>query len=240
MKKKTLAATVARGVAAAMALGGGAAGAETAPAPQNVLNMNAQASVEVQQDLLSITLATSKDGSDASAVQAQLRQALDAALVEARKAVRPGQMDVRTGQFALNPRYTPKGGIGGWQGTVELVLEGRDMSAIAQLAGKLNTLTVARVGYGLSREAREKVEGDATAQAIAKFRARAADYAKQFGFTGFTLREVSVSGGEQFAPMPMVRAQAMRSSMVADESVPVEAGKATVTVAVNGSIQLTK
>ena len=120
-----------------------------------------------------------------------------------------------------------------------LVLEGRDMSAIAQLAGKLNTLTVARVGYGLSREAREKVETDASAQAIAKFRARAADYAKQFGFSGFTLREVSVSGGEQFAPVPMLRARAM-SAASSDEALPVEAGKATVTVAVNGSIQLTK
>ena len=48
---------------------------------------------------------------------------------------------------------------------------------IGQLAGRLSTLSVAGVGYGLSREAREKVEGDASAQAIAKFRARAADYA---------------------------------------------------------------
>lgn len=239
MKKKTLAATVARAAAAAMAMGGGAAMAQTNPVPQNVLNMNAQAAVEVQQDLLAITLSTSKDGSDAGAVQAQLRQALDTALELARKAARPGQVDVRTGQFSLNPRYTPKGGISGWQGTAELVLEGRDMSAIAQLAGKLNTLTVARVGYGLSREAREKVETDASAQAIAKFRARAADYAKQFGFSGFTLREVSVSGGEQFAPVPMLRARAM-SAASSDEALPVEAGKATVTVAVNGSIQLTK
>jgi predicted secreted protein len=214
--------------------------AENAPPPQNVLGMSAQASVEVQQDLLSITLATTREGADAGVVQGQLRQALDAALNEARKAARPGQVDVRTGQFSLYPRYGQKGQITGWQGTTELVLEGRDMTTIGQLAGKLNTLNVSRVGYGLSREAREKVEGDAAAQAIARFRTKAADYAKQFGFGGYTLREITLGGGEQIVqPMPMVRAKAM-SMASADESVPVEAGKATVTVSVSGTIQLAK
>lgn len=225
--------------AVSLMMGAAAALAETAP-PQNVVTLAAQASVEVQQDLLQITLSTLREGSDAAAVQTQLRQALDTALAEARKAARPGQVDVRTGNFALNPRYSQKGGISGWQGTAELVLEGRDFSAIGQLAGRINTLTVARVGYGLSREAREKVEGEAATQAIARFRAKAADYARQFGFAGYTLREVNVGGGEQMAqPVPVLRARAM-SAASADESQPLEAGKATVVVTVNGSIVLAK
>jgi predicted secreted protein len=216
-----------------------AALADTAP-PQNVLSLAAQASVEVQQDLLQITLSTTRDGADAGSVQTQLRQALDAALAEARKAAKPGQVDVRTGNFAMNPRYTNKGGINGWQGTAELVLEGRDFAAIGALTGRITTLTVARIGYGLSREAREKVEADASAQAIARFRAKAADYARQFGFGGYTLREINVGGGEQqHQPVPMVRARAM-SMASADESQPLEAGKTTVVVTVNGSIVLGK
>jgi predicted secreted protein len=226
--------------ASMMALAGGTAQAAEPPAPQNLLSLAAQASVEVQQDLLAITLSTTREGNDAASVQSQLRAALDAALVEARKAVRPGQLDVRTGHFGLSPRYNSKGAISGWQGSAELVLEGKDMSAIGQLAGRLGSLSVAGVGYGLSREAREKVEGEASSQAIAKFRARAADYARQFGFAGYTLREVSVNAGENFGnPRPMVRA-AKTMSIASDESVPVEAGKATVTVSVNGSVQLTR
>lgn len=218
----------------------GAAQADALPPPQNVLGMSAQASVEATQDLLSITLGTVREGADAAAVQSQLRQALDTALNEARKAAKPGQVDVRTGQFALNPRYGQKGQINGWQGSAELVLEGRDMSTIAQLSGRLSTLTVSRVGYALSREAREKLEADAAAQAITRFRARASDYARQFGFGGYTLREISIGAGEQvMPPMPIVRSRAMASAM-ADESVPVEAGKATVTVTVTGTVQLTK
>ena len=155
--------------ALALAAANPAAAAEPAP-PQNVLAMSASATQEVTQDLLMITLATSRDGSDAATVQAQLRQALDAALAEARKAARPGQVEVRTGNFSLQPRYTPKGQINGWQGSAELVLEGRDLPALAQLAGKLSTLTIARVAYGLARETREKVEAEVAAQAIARAR----------------------------------------------------------------------
>ncbi len=214
------------------------AAAETA-LPQNVLNLAASASQEVTQDLLAITLATSRDGSDAAVVQAQLRQALDAALAEARKAARPGQVEVRTGNFSLNPRYGQKGQISGWQGSAELVLEGRDLSALAQLAGKLGTLSIARVAYGLARETREKVEAEVAAQAIAKFRARAGEHARQFGFSGYTLREVTVGTSDAMPPpVPMLRARAMAAPM-ADEALPVEAGRTTVTVSVNGSVVLT-
>ncbi|MDQ6680710.1 MAG: SIMPL domain-containing protein, partial [Pseudomonadota bacterium] len=127
-----------------------AAHAEALP-PQGVLSLSTSASVEVPRDLLSVTFSTTREGADAAAVQSQLKQALDAALVEARRAAKPGELDVQTGNFALHPRYAPKGGITGWQGSAELVVEGRDMQAIGQLTGRVSTLTVARVGYGLSR-----------------------------------------------------------------------------------------
>lgn len=224
---------------------GSATAAEPAP-PVGVVNLSSSASVEVAKDLMSVTLAATRDGADAATVQSALKQALDAALAEARKAVRPQQLEVQTGNFSLFPRYNPKGtGITGWQGTAELVIEGRDMPAIGALVGRINalssTLTISRVGFGLSREQREKVEGDVTAQAIARYRARAAEVAKQFGYTGFTLREVSVSGNEQqgMQPMPMLRAKAMSAS-AGDESLPTEAGKAQVAVTVSGTVQLTK
>lgn len=215
--------------------------AEPAP-PSGVVNLSSSASVEVAKDLMSVTLAATRDGADAATVQAALKQALDAALTEARKAVRPQQLEVQTGNFSLFPRYNPKGtGISGWQGTAELIIEGRDMPAIGALVGRISTLTISRVGFGLSREQREKVEGEVTAQAISRYRARATEMAKQFGYSGYSLREVSVSGNEQqgMQPMPMLRAKAMSSSS-ADESLPTEAGKAQVAVTVSGTVQLTK
>ena len=210
--------------------------AQTLPAPQNVLNLSAQASLEVVQDYLSISLVANRDGSDSAQVQTQLRQVLEAALVEARKAVRPGQLDLRTGTFNVFPRYGSKTSIAGWQGSAELVIEGKDMVAISQLAGRLTGMVVGRVSQGLSREARERVEADVTAQAIQRFKARAESYAKQFGFGGWGIREISIGGGDASSPMPM-RQRAM-SAAAADESQPLEPGRSSVTVTVNGSIQM--
>ena len=105
------------------------------PATQtsNVVQLSASAVVDVQQDLVSISLSTTRDGSDAALVQSQLKAALDTALSEARKVAQPGQLEVRTGQFSLYPRQGRDGKQIGWQGTAELVLEGRDIGRIASV-----------------------------------------------------------------------------------------------------------
>jgi predicted secreted protein len=213
--------------------------AQAADAPRERLNLSASASTEVTRDTLGVSFATTREGTDAAGVQAALKQALDAALAEARKVARPGQVDVQTGGFSLYPRHDPKTGkLNGWQGSAELLVEGRDAATIAQLTGRIGTLTISRVGYSLSREAREKAEADITAQAIARYRAKAGEYAKLFGYGGFVIGEVSVSSDEAGAPRPMM---AMRmKAEAADAALPIEAGKATVTVNVSGSVQLTK
>ena len=90
----------------------------------------------------------------------------------------------------------------GWQGAAQLQVEGSDMAAITQLAGRIQTLSIANVRHGLSREAREKVEAETTAQAIARFRDRAQAQAQLFGFTGFAIREVSVGTDGSQPPVP--------------------------------------
>ena len=224
----------------AIALAAPWAAAMDAAPPQGVVSLSSSASIEVTKDLLSVSFNTTREGTDAATVQAQLKQALDAALAEAKKVARPGQLDVQTGNFSLAPRYTNKGAVNGWQGSAELIVEGRDVQAIGQLSGRITTLTIARVGYNLSRELREKVEGEVSAQAIGRYRAKAADYAKQFGYAGYTLREVNVSSAEQVGPRPMMQMQAKAMSAPSDEALPVEPGKGTVTVNVSGTVQMAK
>ena len=224
----------------ALALSAAVAWAQPVPSPQGVLTLSASASVEVTRDVLALTFAATRDGADAGAVQAELKRALDAALTEARKAAAPQQVEVSTGNFSLYPRYAPKGGIAGWQGRAEMVVQGRDMDAIARLAGRISTMTVARVVQGVSRELREKVEGEAAAQAIARFRAKAADYAKAFGYAGYAIREVNVSAADMAPPVPVMAMRAKAAGAPADESLPVEAGKGTVVISVSGSVQMTR
>jgi len=217
------------------------------PARTDLLSLSASATTEVARDLLQLRFSTTREGKDAGAVQNELKQALDAALTEARKVAKPGQVDLQAGNLSIYPRYgQPKSStsaapqITGWQGSVELLVQGRDMEAISKLSGRIQSLSIASVSYGLSREAREKAEGDVVAQAIASYKAKAAVYAQQFGYAGYRIGEVSVNADQP--PMPMMAAaprfKAMSAS--ADEALPVESGKATVTVNVSGNVVMTR
>ncbi len=186
-----------------------------------------------------MTLTTARDGADPTAVQSQLKTALDAALTQARQTAQPGQLDVRTGNFSLYPRRNRDGHITGWSGSTELVLEGRDFARITQAAGRVQTMTLGGVSFGLSREQHARVEGEAQSLAIERFKRKADDLAKGFGFSGYTLREVAVNANEPgFTPrMRMAVAQDARAPMP-EAAVPVEPGKASVIVTVSGSVQL--
>ena len=226
--------------ACAVLMGAGVAAAQnvTLAAPQNVLQLSANSTVEVQQDLLTMTLSTTREAADAATVQSQLRTALDAALAEARKSAQPGQLDVRTGNFNLAPRYSREGKMTGWRGTASLVLEGRDFPRITQTAARIGTLSIANIGFGLSREQQAKTETEAQAVAIDNFKQRADELAKGFGFSGYTLREVAVNAHLGGPVQPRMMAMESMAKAASDAPVPIEAGKANVVVNVSGSVQL--
>ncbi|KQP18438.1 SIMPL domain-containing protein [Pseudorhodoferax sp. Leaf267] len=212
--------------------------AQTLPVPQNVVQLSASGSVEVPQDFLTLVLSTTREAADAGAVQTQLKSAIDAALAEARKSAQPGQMDVRSGAFSLYPRYTKEGKISTWQGTAEIVLEGRDFGRISTTAGRVPALTVSQVDFSLSREQRTRVEAQAQTMAIDKFKAKAGEIARAFGFADYSLREVSVNADDANPPRPRIMAMQAKSASADMAGVPVEAGKSTVQVTVSGAVQL--
>ena len=207
--------------------------------PEGVVSLSSSATVQVPNDWITVQFSTSKEGADANAVQAALKDALAAAMAQSRQVAKPdGHVEVQGGGFSLQPRFNNKGVVNGWSGTTSLVVQGRDMGTIAELAGRVQSMTVGNLDYSVSREAREKVEGDVAAQAIARFRAKAADYAKAFGFASFTVREVTVSNDDsQPTPRPfLMKARVMAASDSAP--LPTEAGSGAVTANVNGSVQL--
>lgn len=207
--------------------------------PSNVVSLTASGQVEALQDTLIISLNTTKEGADAQSVQQQLKLAIETALTISKSSAQSGAMEVRTGQFSLYPRYGRDGKLVNWSGTAEVVLEGRDFTRITTTAGKIQSLTVQNVGYALSREQRWKLEAQAQEKAIESFRNKAQAISQSFGFSGYSLREVTVNAQDApiYGPRPRVLAM---SAKVADaeSAVPVEAGKTVVTVVVGGSVQL--
>lgn len=212
----------------------------SADAQVNVVSLSASGQLEVPQDWLTVTLTASRDGADAGVVQTQLRQAVDAALSAVRPQASPQQLDVRSGSFGVYPRHGSNGRISGWQGTAELVLEGRDFSRITGAAAQASSMGVGQIVFSLSREAQLRLETDAQAMAIERFKIRASDIAKAFGFSDYTLREVTVGSVDQGERPVFARAMAAspKASIASDAPVPVEPGKSQVAVTVSGTIQL--
>ncbi|MBR7891536.1 SIMPL domain-containing protein [Burkholderia multivorans] len=208
------------------------------PEPAGVLSLSSQASADVPQDIIHITLFYEQQAKDPGSLTSTLNQRADAALAQAKGV---SGVSAHTGAFSVYPSTDRDGKISAWRGRTEVVLESRDFAAASKLAGQLsNLMQVANVEFSLSPEAQRVAEQKLTTEAIKSFRARADEAAKAFGYSSYTIRDVNVGSGRNVQPYPRMMAMAAAPMDSAKMSAPiaVEGGKATVSVTVNGSVQM--
>ncbi|MBU9690604.1 SIMPL domain-containing protein [Burkholderia multivorans] len=208
------------------------------PEPAGVLSLSSQASADVPQDIIHITLFYEQQAKDPGSLTSALNQRADAALAQAKGV---SGVSAHTGAFSVYPSTDRDGKISAWRGRTEVVLESRDFAAASKLAGQLsNLMQVANVEFSLSPEAQRAAEQKLTTEAIKSFRARADEAAKAFGYSSYTIRDVNVGSGRNVQPYPRMMAMAAAPMDSAKMSAPiaVEGGKATVSVTVNGSVQM--
>lgn len=216
-----------------------AARAATPPAadaaPAGVLSLSAQASEEVPQDVVDITLFYEQEAQDAASLTDALNKRAAVALAQAKDV---SGVSAHTGAFSIYPSTDRNGRISAWRGRTEVVLESRDFAAASKLAGQLNTaMQVANVSFSLSPEAQRRAAEHLTRQAIESFRKQAESAAQAFGYTSYTIRQVSI--GQETPPHPLYAMRAMAMAPAAEAApVPVEGGKARVSVNVSGSVQM--
>ena len=238
--RPTLAALAALSVLASSAVFAQSAG--TMNQPHNVLSFQSSASTEVAQDQMRITLATTLEGSAAQEVQERLRKAIEAALAQAKPQAAAEKMEVSTGSFRINPRYSKDSRITGWQGYAEIMLEGTDFARITGTAAAIKSLSMNGISFGLSPKTQREAEAKAQGDAINTFKNRAQQLSSAFGFRTYSIREVNINGNEYggMQPVAAARMKVMMASpmMEADSAIPAEPGKTRVEVSVNGSIQM--
>lgn len=206
--------------------------------PSGVLSLEAQASAEVAQDTVQITLFYEQQASDPAALTATLNERTDEAL---RKAKTQHEVRIYTGTFSVFPSTDASRQITGWRGRTELILESRDFAAASRLAGQLAPrLQVGDVRFSLSPEAQRNAQNRLAGEAIAAFRRQAQAAVQAFGYSGYTIREVSLGHNGPSMPRPVMMAarSAMADGKIA--AVPLEAGQANVTVSVSGSVQMSR
>ncbi|GMG91057.1 hypothetical protein Cmtc_22770 [Cupriavidus sp. TKC] len=211
--------------------------AQTVAPPSGVLSLSAQAATEVPTDVVHLTLAAEQEGPEPTAISNALSSRTQAVLAQAK---RTSGVEAQSGGFTIHPNTDRNGRISTWRGRSEVILKSKDFAAVSKLAGELaSQMQVQNIAFSLSRETRLAAEQKLADQAVAAFRDKAQATTKLFGYSGYTIREVSLNESGGVMPMPrMYAAKAMSDS--AGAPIPVEGGKSQVTVSVNGSVQMVK
>lgn len=200
------------------------------------IGLNAQASMEVDNDTMRATVFVE----DEDANPTRLADAVNRLVADAVKTAKATpRVKTRTGGYQTFPVYD-KTRIVRWRARSELLLESTDFKALSDLIGRLQaTLKLGGIDFSVSPEARRKAEDELTGAAIADFKRRAQLVAESFGAKGYKVKEASVNSDGGMPPMPRPMAM-MKGAVMADaaQAPVVEAGTSRITVNVGGTILL--
>lgn len=147
----------------------------------------------------------------------------------------PG-IKTRSGSTWTSPIYGKNGrSIESWRMRSELQFESRDVGSLSELLGKLqSTLAIGQISLMPAPETRRKVEEEATRTAIATFQDKARRIAAALG-KPYRLRQMNIGSNGRPPVYPMARAAMLQAESA---PMPIEAGESTITVNINGQIEL--
>lgn len=208
------------------------------PLRYNRVSLNESARTQVDNDLLVAVLTAQAEGRDTATPADTVNQQMDWALSMAESAT---DIKVQTLGYNTHAIYS-KNKVRGWRVSQSVRLESRDSRELGDLIARLQEqLRVQSLGYQISEAQRRRHVDRLTQTALARFRTRAAAIAKAMGRSSFRLVQIHINDGQRHA-MPVARS-AMMESAKADFSVAparIEAGTQTLTVSINGEIELSE
>ncbi|CAH2771378.1 MAG: hypothetical protein CBARDCOR_1517 [uncultured Caballeronia sp.] len=172
--------------------------------PSGVLSLAAQASADVPQDVVDITLFYEQEVQDPASLTTVLNQRAEAAL---RQVKGVDNVTAHSGSFTVYPSTDRDGRISAWRGRKEVVLESKNFTAASKLAGKMSeSMQVCSVTFSLSPRAAEQ---KLSTQAIASFKQQAQSSAQAVGYSGYAIREVIGHNGSSPRPVMMMAARSI-------------------------------
>lgn len=199
------------------------------------IDLNASASADVENDLLIAYVFAEVEAND----QADAADAVNESIAwAAERARRVDGIDVQTTNYNTRPVYANGRRIVGWVARQSLRLESTDAEALSELLGELQQrVAIQSINYDLSDEARDAAEETLISAALAQFNRRAELIAGELGRDGYRIVRLSVgNNGAIFATGARARAMAFSEADVAAPEI--EAGNQTLSVNVNGTIEL--
>lgn len=210
-------------------------GAEPVRSTGPLIEFRTDIQKSVPNDLGRVSAYAEMTGSDPAEVSRKVKIALADGFAIAK--AQPGVV-VKSGNTHTWPIYGKNSRtIESWRMRSEITLEARDHAALSTVLGKLQvTLAVGNLQFIPAPETRRKAEEEASLEAIEAFRAQAGRIASAL-LKPYRIRQMNIGGSNQFPqPHPMARGAMLMAAEAAP--MPAEAGESTVTVSINGQIEL--
>ncbi len=201
-----------------------------------IINLDASASREVENDELVTRLEVTESGRDPAKLTDLVNQktALVLDAVKNFKAI-----EAETSSYNTRPVYND-GKITSWQVSQQLTLETSEFEQMSQLIADISSMAnIQSMQFQVSDSKAEAVKQELLKEAIAKFKSKARDVAGEFNRSGYELVNLSIDGND-FSPRPMMERATMMASDSMSKGAPaaLAGGKNDVTLTVRGSVQL--
>lgn len=195
------------------------------------IEFQAQATREVDNDLMQVVLAVEKENTDPARLADEINRTMGWALQQAR-----AQTGVRSrsGGYHTFPVYDQQR-IVRWRAAQELILESEQDAALNSLVGRLqDRLQVRSMNFTVSERQQAQIEQELIFEALDNFKRRAQTIAERLGASGYDIVRLQLQDNSVAPPMPTM------ARMLKTEDAPVasEAGTSRLSVGVYAVIQL--
>ena len=226
------------------------AAAETDTLHYNIVEFAESANLEITRDTMTAYFSIASEGKD----RATVNKAFQKKFNDFNKAVQNNKLQTEILNRSASPRYEYNNGKRiqtGWEEEAVFKVESKDFDAINRLIDEtLQTATLNRIGFSISKEKREAAVDQVSKAAILRFKDRAQDLAKTLGFSNYKIVKLnlghignrSIDNGLGFARAKMLRADPTVMSEAANhENNTIQApspGSEEISITVNGSVQM--
>lgn len=199
-----------------------------------VATLSASSSIEVDQDVVRVTLAAQEIADSQDKVSKELNKKLDSAMKQAKD---QKKVQSKSGAYRIWPTTDKDGKVSQWRGYAEIILESKDFDATADLAAKLSDrMPIDGISFSVSNETKQAEEQSLLENAVKSFEERAQALTDALGFDTYKIKTIDLggSGNQMYSPMPKMLMAASADNAPA----PIEGGKQDLSVSIQGEIYL--
>lgn len=206
----------------------------------SVFHFSTQVSRTVEKDLMQAEVYSRKSGKNLAELKKAVSIQLNNVLEQAKK--QPA-IAVSAEGISNHADYDNKGKVIGWVAEGRISLESKDFDAVAKILENLGEqVAIDHINFSVSPEKMVSLEDEMTLDIIKQFQHKADVIQQGLKAKKYILSDIRLNtpNGEQTQPAPMVRMYAASARMAAAdnvaESLPMEAGKATISATASGKV----